>query len=287
MALFKLNDGMTELSVAPALGGAIAGWRRLQDNVEFFRALPPKATALTARQLAAFPLIPWSNRIAEGGVDTPEGWFDLPANTDSSLFAMHGSVWQHPWEVVEQDNHHLKLSVVLKSPVALKAVQLIRLYEGKLTLQFEVTHLDDKPFWHGYGWHPFFIRTPFTQLKTSLHQMWLSDEQQLSTQLIDLPDELNFSQLKSLPSEKVDNAFTKWSGHCLIQQPDLDYQLQLYSEDMTYLILYCPQHQPFFCAEPVSHPVNAHHMSGKPGLSLLKKNQQLHWAVSVTYQCLN
>jgi aldose 1-epimerase len=35
----------------------------------------------------------------------------------------------------------------------------------------------------------------------------------------------------------------------------------------------CPVGLGFFCIEPVSHPVNAHHLPGRPGLRLLEQGQ--------------
>lgn len=286
MDVISLNDGLTELHVVPALGGAIASWTRLSDQHAFFRQLPTELSELTARQLGAFALIPWSNRIAGGGVDTPEGWFTLPANTNDSPFAMHGATWQQAWQVVQQNAQSVELTITLQHPVAIQVRQIITLDKGCLQLAFTVTHIDEKPFWHGFGWHPFFIRTPQTQFKAALKGVWLNDEQQLSKACITIPEDWNFTHLRLLPDQKIDNAFTGWSGQCVIQQPDLGYQLTMTCQDAHYLIVYCPEQLPFFCVEPVSHPINAHHLAGKPGLVLLHKNQQLNWSVSVQYQSM-
>lgn len=51
-------------------------------------------------------------------------------------------------------------------------------------------------------------------------------------------------------------------------------------------LLFCPQDQPFFCFEPVSHPVNAHHLPGRPGLHLLHPGQTCQLTVTLHYQAL-
>ena len=285
--LIWLEDQYTQLSIAPKLGGAIASWQCQSDGHNLLRPLPVDTTALTARQLGAFALIPWSNRIAHGGIDTPTGWFPLPANTANSPFAMHGSTWQEMWQVIEHSPHHAILECHSQQPVALRVRQQIQLKNGKLQLQFEVEHLDARPFWHGYGWHPFFIRTAATQVFSPCKQLWQSDVQGLSVQQSQIPETWDFSELKPLPNEQIDHAFSGWSGQSLIDQPDLGYRLQLSCPDVDHLIVYCPKQQPFFCLEPVSHPINAHHFPERSGLTLLQQHQQLHWQVAVQYQTLS
>ncbi|MCG2573713.1 aldose 1-epimerase [Acinetobacter sp. ME22] len=285
--LIRLEDKYTELAIAPELGGAIVSWQRRHDGLNFLRPLPVDTSALTARQLGAFALIPWSNRIDQGGISTPAGWFPLPANTANSPFAMHGSTWQEVWQVIESSKQHVILECYSQQPVELRARQRIQLENGKLQLQFEVEHLDSRPFWHGYGWHPFFIRTAATQVLSPCKTLWQSDAQGLSVQQIQIPETWDFSKLTPLPNEQIDHAFSGWSGQSIIHQPDHDYQLCLSCPDVDHLIFYCPTQQPFFCLEPVSHPINAHHFPDHLGLSLLQQHQQLSWQVSVQYQSLS
>jgi aldose 1-epimerase len=84
----------------------------------------------------------------------------------------------------------------------------------------------------------------------------------------------------------VDNGFCEWDGHCLIRQPDLGYELDCTAGGSEYYLLYCPVDQGFFCVEPVSHPVNAHHLPGKPGLRLLEHGQSLELSFSLQYRPL-
>ncbi|MEB3754154.1 aldose 1-epimerase [Acinetobacter sp. MD2(2019)] len=286
----QLQDQYTKLTIAPELGGAITRWQRVEDGFDLLRPLTLEhliQSTVTARQSAAFALIPWSNRIAQGGTNTPNGWFELPANTIDSAFAMHGSTWQQAWQVLEQDQHHLRLVCESKSPVHLRVEQQIQLHDGCLTLNFHLTHLDERPFLHGYGWHPFFYRNEYTQLQSQVGQMWHRDEQGLSTHEADLPCDLDFNTIHTLPERLVDHAFSGWQGRCRIQQPDLGYELELTSQDAAYLIMYLPLKQPFFCLEPVSHPINAHHLPNQPGLKYLKQNDELTWQVKLQYKIIS
>jgi aldose 1-epimerase len=94
----------------------------------------------------------------------------------------------------------------------------------------------------------------------------------------------------------VDNAFAGWNGECQIIQEDAGYQLDCCS-DSRYYLLYCPieqsptkespTEQNFFCFEPVSHPVNAHHLPGRPGLHLLRHGQSASLHFGLHYRPLS
>lgn len=281
--IYTLEDGITQLKVIPALGGAIASWQRLADSLPLLRPMPILTDTTTARQLGAFLLIPWSNRIAQRGIDTPQGWIELPNNTDQP-FAMHGSTWQQAWQVKAFSDNELVLYCEPTLPIHIQVTQTIRLQAGSLTIEVNTCHVDKRPFWHGYGWHPFFPRTPHTQLITELTAMWVRDEQGLSVKETVLPHEMKFHKEQILPTQMYDHVFSGWQGNYTIQQPELDYQLTVSANPMDYLIIYTPTHHEFFCVEPVSHPINAHHLPEKNGLKLLSQGEALHWQVSIEYQ---
>lgn len=77
--LLHLEDRLTRLSIAPELGGGIANWMLKASGQTLLR--PSDQSALdagTPRRLACYPLAPWSNRIAGGGFDGPDGWLAGP-----------------------------------------------------------------------------------------------------------------------------------------------------------------------------------------------------------------
>lgn len=271
-----LQDRLTRVIVAPALGGSVANWRTLADERDLLR--PGSSNATSPRQLGCYPLIPWSNRIAQGGFDTPDGWRTLPANTEGSPLAVHGSAWQQPWEVIQQDAQSVTLRLESLVPFAYAAEQRISLDEGCLSIEMSVTHRDTQAAWHGLGLHPYFPRTPGTRVQAQADRVWLCDEQQLSTQLSEIPAEWDLRQGNQLPHTRVDNAFTGWDGQCQIVQEDAGYRIDCQAEGFDYYLLFCPPEQAFFCFEPVSHPVNAHHLPGQPGLVLLREGES-HRAV--------
>ncbi|SHM57534.1 aldose 1-epimerase [Phytopseudomonas punonensis] len=281
-----LQDSLTQLTLAPGTGGAIANWSVTQNGQPLLRHADEHALlAGTPRLLGCYPLAPWSNRITGGGFDNPEGWLALQANAENSPLPIHGSAWQQPWQVVEHSESSALLRLDSQVPFAYTAEQRFELKDGLLSIRLQVTHRADTPTWHGLGLHPYFPRTAHTRLQARAEKVWQCDENSLPTGLSDLPEQWNFQRERALPSAHTDNAFIGWNGQARIVEPDAGYSLEISSEQAIYL-LFCPEGKPFFCFEPVSHAVNAHHQPGKPGLVLLHKNQSHSLTLNLRYQPL-
>lgn len=284
--LLHLEDELTRLTLAPHLGASLVDWTLRSNGAPLLRPCAPQAleNGLPGK-LGGFAMIPWSNRIANGGFDCPGGWLALEANSPNDPFPIHGSAWQQPWQVTEQSAQQALLQLDSQHPFAYCASLRIRLSGGQLQIAMLVTHTAEQAAWHGLGLHPYFPRTAGTRLQIRATEVWLCDATKLPTELRDIPAEWDFQQPRLLPDTLVDNGFGGWDGQCLIQQPDLGYELQCRTSGSgsKYFLLYCPVGLDFFCIEPVSHPVNAHHLPGRPGLRLLEQGQSV--ALGVSMQC--
>ncbi|QHF05953.1 aldose 1-epimerase (plasmid) [Pseudomonas asturiensis] len=285
--VLTLEDGLTRLTLAPQTGGSIVNWTALESGQPLLRASDDDALAAgTPRKLACYPLAPWSNRIGNGGFDTPDGWLALSPNSNNDALPIHGSAWQQAWDVSEQSDTHVCLQLDSQTPFAYQARLRYTLRDGQLSIELSTTHLDSRAAWHGLGLHPYLPRTPHTRLQTNAAQVWLCDEAGLPTELRDLPADWNFRHGNALPRSKLDNGFTGWDGRSVIRQPDLGYELHCEASGSEYFLVFCPQDLDFFCFEPVSHPVNAHHLPGHPGLKLLQHGESMTLGFSLLYRAL-
>jgi len=283
--LIELEDELTRLTLAPELGGSIVNWTVRSTGQPLLRHSDTHAlnTGLPGK-LACFPLAPWSNRVSAGGFDCPDGWLTLTPNSLTDPLPIHGSAWQQPWQVVAQSRNDAVLQLDSTTPFAYRAWQRFHLNEGRLSIELHVTHLAERAAWHGLGLHPYLPRTPDTRLQAKAGHVWMCDASKLPTQLSAVPADWDFQSLKALPNRLVDNGFCEWEGHCLIQQPDLGYELHCQATGSDVFLLYCPPGLDFFCIEPVSHPVDAHHLPGRPGLRLLEHGQTTELGFSLLYR---
>lgn len=283
--LIELEDELTRLTLAPELGGSIVNWTVRSTGQPLLRHSDTHAlnTGLPGK-LACFPLAPWSNRVSAGGFDCPDGWLTLTPNSLTDPLPIHGSAWQQPWQVAAQSRNDAVLQLDSTTPFAYRAWQRFHLNEGRLSIELHVTHLAERAAWHGLGLHPYLPRTPDTRLQAKAGHVWMCDASKLPTQLNAVPADWDFQALKALPHRLVDNGFCEWDGHCLIQQPDLGYELHCQATGSDVFLLYCPPGLDFFCIEPVSHPVDAHHLPGRPGLRLLEHGQTTELGFSLQYR---
>lgn len=278
-----LQDALSRLEICPELGGALANWQLLDNGAPLFRPCDSAALAAgTPRRLGCFPLLPWSNRIGSGGFANPDGWLALTANSEDPL-PIHGSAWQQAWQVEQHDRQQAVLHLDSCQPFAYQARQHIRLRDGQLDITLQVMHRDAAAAWYGIGLHPYFPRTTGTRLQASAEAVWLCDEQHLSHELVALPPGWDYCEEQQLVSG-LDHAFNGWNGLARIVQPELGYQLDCRAHGAELFLLFTPSEREFFCLEPVSHPVNAHHLPGRPGLHLLHQGQSLHLGWSLRCQ---
>jgi aldose 1-epimerase len=285
--LLTLRDSLTQLTLAPELGASLVNWVRLSDGRALLRHSDEQALdAANPRRLACYPLLPWSNRIGGGGFATPAGWQSLSANTDHEPLPIHGSAWQQPWQVVDVTSDSASLQLDSHMPFPYRATLQVGLANGCLRLSLHATHLGQQPTWYGLGLHPYLPRTRHTRVQAKANGVWLCGEDKLSSHWVELPEAWNFAEPRLLPQQLVDNAFSHWPGDARIIQTDAGYQLVCHAHGADVFLLFCPQGQNFFCFEPVTHPVNAHHLPQRPGLQLLAPGQTCRLHFSLQYQAL-
>ncbi|CAG8871107.1 putative protein YphB [Pseudomonas fluorescens] len=283
-----LHDRLTRLTLAPELGASLVNWQVRETGQALLRHSDQAAIAAgTPRRLGCYPLVPWSNRISNGGFERPDGWLALAPNTEHDPYPIHGSAWQQPWQVTERGSDHACLVLESRVPFAYRATMHVSLEEGCLNLELQVMHLDAQPSWHGAGLHPYFPRYPDTRLLAPARQVWLADEGQLPSRQAAIPDEWRFDRPRALPTTTVDHAFGGWDGHATIVQPSAGYRLECHASGADHYLLFCPQDRGFFCVEPVSHPINAHHLPGRPGLRLLRQGEEIRLGLSMRYRALD
>jgi len=282
-----LQDRLTRLSLAPGVGASQVNWEVKATGQPLLRHSDTAALASgTPRRLACYPLAPWSNRIAEGGFAQPEGWQALAPNTEHDPYPIHGSAWQQAWQVEHHSERRARLRLDSAVPFAYQATLDVHLHEGCLNLDLHVVHLEALATWYGLGLHPYFPRYPDTKLYAAARKVWLAEDGRLPSYQAEVPEPWRFNAMGLLPESVVDHAFSGWPGECVIEQPSAGHRLTCSASGAEHFLLFCPQGQGFFCFEPVSHPVNAHHLPGRPGLRLLQRGEAMNLGFRMQYQAL-
>ncbi|MBP0598704.1 aldose 1-epimerase [Herbaspirillum sp. LeCh32-8] len=270
--IHTLTSGRQRLRVMPTLGGSIASWDWQRDGrwLPLFRPWDEQGANLYAT--ACFPLLPWSNRITDGGFEFNGKKHAVRPNRDGEPYPIHGDSWQQAWSVAVQADDRMTLELESAhfdgNPYVYSARQLLTLRENSLEIELRVTNTGDQTLPFGLGLHPYFLHDARTRLQFRSRGVWLSGADPIPTGFArKLPLSWDYNRPAPLEGPLVDNCFEGWDGLAMIEDPSRGLRLQMHTTDRSgYTLLYRPPGLDYFCLEPVTHPIDAFHMPNRPGL---------------------
>ena len=288
MHILSLRNAILHADILPASAGGLARLDWLGEGApkQVLRALalPPGAPPPTPSQLACFPLVPWSNRIGNGGFEFEGRRVPLQPNRAGEPCPVHGDGWQYPWEVLAHSDSDVLLALDRRhgEPYSYEALLRYRLDEAALVVTLTVTNTGSQRLPFGLGLHPWMVRSEGVLLQAAAGAVWTRGANGLPVERIDVPAEWDFNSLRALPAAALDNVFEGWDGSARITWPDTGLTLTI-TADMSRYIVYAPPAAGFFCFEPVDHSINAHNLPGGPqqnGLSILDPGATLSRSVN-------
>lgn len=284
--MLQIKNAAISVQILAEVGGGIAGfdWHGRGEPIPLMRRYEPSPGLPEHRtdpkQLSCFPLVPWSNRIAEGGFQVGDRWITLPLNRDDEPWPIHGSGWQRAWQVDSHTECELQLSLKKLSAMAYcyNATLHYVLLDDALQIELAVTNTGSATMPFGLGLHPFFPRHGNVRLLAPAPRVWLNDGRTpLPTECAAVPSGWDFRTERALPGQGLDNVFQAWTGEAVIHWPASQLGLRISAEADAF-VLYTPTSHDFFCFEPVDHPINAVHLPGgavEHGMTMLSPQATL------------
>lgn len=262
-----LAAGDYRLVLDPALGGSIArfDWRGMP-------LLRPSAGA-SILDAACFPLVPFSNRIANGRFAAGGREIQLSPNMPSvsALHPLHGYGWLAPWVVVAAGAATATLAHTNEGgdwPWPYRAEQCFSLTETGISIRISLTNMADNAMPAGLGIHPYFPRNGETRYRGLHCGEWLSDGDCLPVSLDLREVARDWWQGRSVASRSVDTVYVGRSGALEIVWPDRSLALTMTPSPLLgCTAVYVPEDADFFCAEPVSHETNSVNREGMQWLA--------------------
>ena len=265
--LLAASDARVEL--APATGGAIA--RFAFGDVDVLRPVSDEARGTgTVRGYGCYPLVPYSNRIANARLDWGGRTRALARNFGDHPHSIHGVGWQRPWRVAAHDpasallayDHVIAGADAEAWPWPFRATQSFALTvdDGAATLSVRITiaNTGTEPFPFGLGFHPFFPRTSATELGFCADGVWQTDATQLPTTKTAIPDRWRFQPQRAVEGLALDNVFTSWRGEATVVDRTRRIATTIAADRAaSYLVVYVPPARDFLAVEPVTHMTDA------------------------------
>lgn len=282
--MIRLAAGKARAEILPKMGAGVAGlWVGDRPVLRPWSGVEPEGPFGLAMNLLA----PFSNRISNGfrqdGVD-----YTLAPNLPGEAFPIHGDAFQRSWAVIAQSDDSISLSLRDGSfdPYSYRAEIRYLLSKSAFSMRLELTNLGAVALPFGAGFHPWLPRSIQTKICFSASGYWPENRQHLpaTRTAVALPQELDFSESRALPRDWINAGFAGWDGQAWIEQGPEAVSVRVSSDELQTVLLYSPSAAAdFFCFEPVSHPVNAHNLPGRPGLVILATGGRLSVGMTLAW----
>jgi len=245
-----LQHEHTQLTLDAARGGGIRefSWR----DRDIFRPTPPGAGD-DAFELACFPMVPYTNRIARGRFNFGARAVQLRRNWTQDPHPLHGQGWRSPWTILDATDSSATLVFdggADEWPWRYRAVQQFRLRSSALTVSLSIENLAPTAMPAMLGLHPYFGDPGLAQLQAHAPRVWLTDAGNLPLEEVATPSAWSFEAGRSIAAVPLDHCFAGWSNNAVLRWPDR--RVDIRASNCHFLHVYTPAGRKFFCLEPQS-----------------------------------
>jgi aldose 1-epimerase len=260
-----LQHGLDRCELLPQVGGSIGGWT-VHGQEMLRKASAASIAAFDPFGMASFPLVPYSNRIANGAFEWSGNEFTLMRNFPPEPHAIHGVGFERPWTCAARTADSALLTLHHRPdgawPWAFEARQRITLTEKELMLDLSAVNLAPHPVPLAFGHHPYFPR-PGAQLTFSAREVWLVGGDGLPSEPVAVSGRYDFSRGALVEDVEIDHCFTGWSGAARIEWENEPLALEVSgSASLTCTVVYSHNGAEGFCFEPVPHINNSLNLLG-------------------------
>ncbi len=287
-----MNAGDMRATLDVSTGGAIAAltWRgtKLLQPVS-----DPRLAAQHGRAVAAYPLIPYANRIAQARFTLDGTTYQLAQNFVGEPHSLHGNAWMRPWSVAVASSTHIQLTLshrppadpVTEWPFAYDAEQVFALTEDRLTVTLSLRNVDTRPFPAGIGLHPYVARTPHSLLEFDADTIWQPGPDSLPTTPQAVPIALSFTPAKPIGDRVLDACFAGWGSQAIVAMPEHGIALHIEAgPPLDHFQVYTPKGADYCGLEPVSNlpdAINRMESVSDQGMKVLAPGQELHAQITL------
>ena len=257
----ELQAGDLRVVLAPETGGAIAAftWR---GEALLRPVSDARLGAQHGRAVAAYPLIPFANRVGSGRFRFDGQDYNLARNFGDDPNTIHGNAWMHGWTVAESDMTQARLTFIFSPaggleaewPFAYAAEQTFKLTEHTLLIAMTVRNTDARAFPAGIGLHPYVARTPQTTLRFEADTFWTTQADGLPLARQPVQGAWEFAEGRLLGATAIDTCYAGWGGEATVTQPENGLLLTVSAgPPLDHLQLYTPAGRDYMGLEPVSN----------------------------------
>ncbi len=286
--MIEIGHAGSVLRLLPELGAAVASWQR--GGIDILHPVSdPNLIAQHETPVAAYPLLPFSNRVGYGRLSFGGEHYQLAPNFGGEPHTIHGNGWEREWTVSERRDSLVTLTLDHTGPAeqwpfhyAAAITYVLESDRLLVTLRYENTDTRAQPV--GLGFHPFFPRDADVELGFTATGVWKAGPDALPEALLAVEGDWRFDPIRPVAAFDLDNCYSGWGHQAELLWPSRGLGLRIVgSQPFGHLVVFTPPGRGYLAVEPASNmtdAVNRMHIADN-GLVVLDPGAVLEAAVSL------
>ncbi|WP_454805938.1 aldose epimerase family protein [Paraburkholderia fungorum] len=243
----------------------------------------------------AYPLIPYSNRIADARLAFDGAIHTLEPHPLDWPNTLHGHAQRRAWDVHAHDSQRAELvfdeTASAHWPWPFEARIVFALRDQALDMSFALRNTGSMPMPAGLGWHPFFATDCDTTIRFDAPRRWELDDRFLPTGHSTVAPHATTLTRDDWRDGDCALYASEWNGAanagvCIERRAGT---LRLSANPaLTHLVIYAPRGGALCCVEPVSHLANGFNLAARgvagTGMRTLAPGESWHARVTLVWE---
>ncbi len=278
--ILQLHSGDASVRLVPAAGGRISALRLVKPGGGVADILYPYPEdffgPIRWAKGGIYPLMPYSNRIANASVQVNGEAVRLVPHPDGAPHTVHGNAHRLAWKLEQSDATSAVMTLDAAPgaewPWHYTGRMRAELTPHALAVHVELRNADTRVMPAGMGLHPYFQHQPEARVGYGATAVWPSNSEFLPVSpRAPLAGEI-YSPPRTLPVGGLTHYVGGWDGTALIDLPDGARLRTDADAAFGHMVVHRPDNLAYLCLEPVSHVTDAFNLAAR-GVA----NTGAHW----------
>ena len=284
----QLSAGAASLRLLPHAGGRVSALRLVRPRGSALDVLHPYPEdffdPIHWAKGGIYPLMPYSNRIANARVLVNGETVALLPHPDAAPHSLHGNAHALAWQLESCAQASASMTLDAQSspawPWRYRGRIDIALTPSELSMRIEIRNVDARSIPAGVGLHPYFRHRSDARLGYRASAFWPTTPEFLPlTPRAPLVDEMH-APARPLPEGGLTRYVSGWDGRLNLDLPGASpsipqgervqvhdsrlYRLHIQADPVfDHLVVHRPDNLAYLCIEPVSHVADGFNLSAR------------------------
>jgi len=267
-----LQAGHARARLLPASGGRISALRLAPDGngvaVDVLHPYPEDFfDPLRWGKGGIYPLMPYSNRIAQAQLQVDGVVMALAPHPDVAPHTLHGNAHALPWQLESHGADHAVMALDAAAspawPWRYQGRMVIHLAPSVLSVSLSIRNDDATKMPAGLGLHPYFRHRPDARIGYRAGSIWppTQDFVARSSRAPSLDE--NHVPARALRSGGLTDYIGDWDGQASVELPEGEL-LEIDADPVfAHLVVHRPDALTYLCLEPVSHVADGFNLAAR------------------------